>query len=70
MTVNLAATLQNEHPNVTINSVCPGWVHTRMGGKDAPKSPEQGADTIVWLGSMEDESPNGQFFRERSSIDW
>lgn len=28
---------------------CPGWVQTAMGGPDAPKTIEEGADTPIWL---------------------
>ena len=45
VTSQLAAAL----PKFAINSVCPGWVRTDMGGKNATRSVEQGADTIVWL---------------------
>ncbi|GGW87694.1 SDR family NAD(P)-dependent oxidoreductase [Alteromonas halophila] len=69
LTLNVANELEEES-NITVNSVCPGWVHTRMGGTDAPKSPEEGADTVVWLGTLEDETPNGKFVRERKEIDW
>ncbi|NVK54463.1 MAG: SDR family NAD(P)-dependent oxidoreductase [Alteromonadaceae bacterium] len=56
--------------NVTVNAMCPGWVHTRMGGSDAPLSPEEGADTAIWLASQDEDGPNGLFFRDRKSIDW
>lgn len=69
LTFNLAATLES-NDNVTINSVCPGWVHTRMGGSDAPRTPEQGADTVIWLGTQEEGCPNGKFFRDRKEIKW
>ena len=42
-----AAALKQEQ--IAVNSVCPGWVRTDMGGEDAPRSVEQGADSIVWL---------------------
>ena len=69
LTLNVANSLEKED-DITVNSVCPGWVHTRMGGKDAPKTPEEGADTAVWLGTCDDEKPNGKFFRERKEIEW
>ncbi len=69
LTLNVANSLSDEK-DITINSVCPGWVHTRMGGTDAPKTPEEGADTAVWLGTRDDEAPNGKFFRERKEINW
>ena len=69
LTLNVANSLDKED-DITVNSVCPGWVHTRMGGKEAPKTPEEGADTAVWLGTRDDEKPNGKFFRERKEIEW
>ncbi|NMH58570.1 SDR family NAD(P)-dependent oxidoreductase [Alteromonas ponticola] len=59
-----------ENVNVKINAVCPGWVHTRMGGKDAPRTPEQGAETAIWLGLLKDDGPNGSFFRDKKQIKW
>ncbi|MEW9796757.1 SDR family NAD(P)-dependent oxidoreductase [Alteromonas sp. CYL-A6] len=69
LTLNIARTLDKES-NVSIVSACPGWVHTRMGGPDAPKTPEEGADTLVWLGLQQDASTNGKFFRNREVIAW
>lgn len=56
--------------NVKVNAVCPGWVRTAMGGPHAPRSIEQGADTIVWLATLPDDGPSGGFFRDRKPIDW
>jgi len=55
---------------VLVNSACPGWVRTRMGGSGAPRSVEQGADTIVWLATLPASGPTGGFFRDRRSIEW
>jgi NAD(P)-dependent dehydrogenase (short-subunit alcohol dehydrogenase family) len=57
-------------PTVKINAVCPGWVRTRMGGQSATRSPEQGADTPIWLATLPDDGPTGGFFRDRQSIGW
>jgi NAD(P)-dependent dehydrogenase (short-subunit alcohol dehydrogenase family) len=56
--------------NVLVNSACPGWVRTDMGGPGAPRSVEQGADTIVWLACLPDGGPTGGFFRDRKPIPW
>lgn len=56
--------------NILVNSVCPGWVKTDMGGANAPRTPEQGADTIVWLATLPDNVPTSGFFRDRQLIPW
>jgi NAD(P)-dependent dehydrogenase (short-subunit alcohol dehydrogenase family) len=53
-----------------VNSVCPGWVRTDMGGPSAPRSVEEGADTAVWLATLPDDGPTGGFFRDRNPIPW
>ncbi len=67
LTVRLAAECRG---NVKVNAACPGWVRTRMGGARAPRSVEQGADTIVWLATLPATGPNGGFFRDRKRIEW
>ena len=56
--------------NILVNSMCPGWVRTGMGGESAPRTPEQGADTAVWLATLPDDGPTGGFFRDRKPIEW
>jgi NAD(P)-dependent dehydrogenase (short-subunit alcohol dehydrogenase family) len=56
--------------NILVNSACPGWVRTGMGGDQAPLTPEQGADTPVWLATLPDGGPTGGFYRERTLIPW
>ena len=56
--------------NILVNSVCPGWIRTDMGGNQAPLSPEEGADTPVWLATLPDGGPSGGFFRQRERIGW
>jgi NAD(P)-dependent dehydrogenase (short-subunit alcohol dehydrogenase family) len=55
---------------VLVNAVDPGWVRTAMGGSSAPRSPQEGADTIVWLATLADDGPSGGFFRDRRPIEW
>jgi NAD(P)-dependent dehydrogenase (short-subunit alcohol dehydrogenase family) len=68
LTRMLDAELADE--NILINSCCPGWVRTDMGGSSAPRSLEEGADTPVWLATLEDDGPRGGFFRNRQPIPW
>lgn len=56
--------------NILVNSMCPGWVRTDMGGPNASRTPEQGADTAVWLATLPDGGPTGGYFRDRQSIPW
>ncbi|MEM9291599.1 MAG: SDR family NAD(P)-dependent oxidoreductase [Acidobacteriota bacterium] len=67
LTLSLAASLA---PAVKINAVCPGWVRTRMGGEAADRSPQEGAETPVWLATLPEDGPTGGFFRDRRLIEW
>lgn len=55
--------------NIKVNCLCPGWVRTDMGGKSAPRSVKQGADTAFWL-ATEKKIPTGKIFRDRKEIEW
>ena len=66
VTSQLAAAL----PKFAVNSVCPGWVRTDMGGRNATRSVEEGADTIVWLASEAPQGLTGKSLRDRKEIPW
>jgi NAD(P)-dependent dehydrogenase (short-subunit alcohol dehydrogenase family) len=66
VTVQLAAAL----PKFAVNSVCPGWVRTEMGGENASRSVEEGAETIVWLASEAPQDLTGKFLRDHKEIPW
>ena len=55
---------------ILVNSVCPGWVQTDMGGSRAPRPVEEGADTPVWAATLPKGGPTGGFFRDRRPIPW
>ena len=59
-----------EGDNILVNSMCPGWVRTDMGGAAAPRSVEQGAETAVWLAMLPHDGPTGGFFRDKKPIPW
>lgn len=65
-TLMLAQFLRNK--GITVNAMCPGWVKTDMGGDSAPRSPEQGADTAIWLATEAPQGETGRFWRDRKVI--
>ncbi|MDP4164349.1 MAG: SDR family oxidoreductase [Bacillota bacterium] len=67
VTIQLADQLNGK--GILVNSMCPGWVRTDMGGKSAPRSVVEGADTAVWLATGDVER-TGRFFRDRQEIEW
>ncbi|MEW8206393.1 MAG: SDR family NAD(P)-dependent oxidoreductase, partial [Candidatus Thiodiazotropha taylori] len=59
-----------QQTRIKINSVCPGWVRTRMGGDEATLSVEDGVKGIVWAATLSDDGPSGGFFRHGEAIPW
>jgi NAD(P)-dependent dehydrogenase (short-subunit alcohol dehydrogenase family) len=55
---------------IKVNAMCPGWVRTDMGGPNATRSVEQGAETAIWLATLPESGPTGGFFRDKSPIAW
>jgi len=56
--------------NILVNAASPGWVRTDMGGKDAPRSPEEGARGSVRLATLPDDGPRGGFFDDHEELPW
>ena len=54
--------------HIRVNAVCPGWVRTRMGGRSAPRSVEQGAASVVW--AADPGNATGSFFRDGKPANW
>ncbi|PIG93101.1 SDR family NAD(P)-dependent oxidoreductase [Gloeocapsopsis sp. IPPAS B-1203] len=67
-TIMLAEALQSQ--GIAFYAMCPGWVKTDMGGENAPRSPEQGADTAIWLATEASPDLSGKFFRDRQEISY
>jgi NAD(P)-dependent dehydrogenase (short-subunit alcohol dehydrogenase family) len=67
ITRHLASELSSR--NIAVSALDPGWVKTDMGGRSAPGSVEEGADTAVWLATQE-KMATGKFFRNRKVIFW
>jgi NAD(P)-dependent dehydrogenase (short-subunit alcohol dehydrogenase family) len=64
----LAADLRGT--GILVNAACPGWVRTDMGGPGAPRSPEQGAASVLWAVDLPDDGPTGGFFRDGRALPW
>ncbi|MEE6467896.1 hypothetical protein FKM82_008101 [Ascaphus truei] len=57
---------------ILLNACCPGWVKTDMAGPNAPKSPDEGAETPVYLALLPPNavSPHGQHVSEKKVVKW
>ncbi len=55
---------------ILVNSVCPGWVRTDMGGSGAPRSVEEGAASVLWAARLGPDGPTGGFFRDGNPVPW
>jgi NAD(P)-dependent dehydrogenase (short-subunit alcohol dehydrogenase family) len=54
---------------ILVNSVCPGWVATDMGGAGG-RPVAEGAAGIVWAATLPDDGPTGGFFRDGKPLSW
>ncbi|XP_062867141.1 carbonyl reductase 1-like [Trichomycterus rosablanca] len=57
---------------ILLNACCPGWVRTDMAGSNAPKSPEEGAETPVYLALLPEgaKEPHGQLVWDKTVQEW
>ena len=61
---------QRAGDKILLNACCPGWVRTDM--TEAHKSPEEGAETVVYLDLLlsDVEGPHGQFVSDKKVVEW
>lgn len=67
-TVKFANELRSHR--ISVNAMCPGWVHTDMGGPHGDRTPAEGADTALWLASLPPLTETGGFFTDRRRVAW
>lgn len=67
-TVHLAYELKDT--NIRVNTAHPGWVQTDLGGKNAPLTTDQGAETLVQLATLDANGPTGGYFHNGQSLPW
>ena len=65
-TIMLSEALQSQ--GIIVNAIDPGWVATDMGGNSASRTPEQGADTAIWLATEAPVNLSGKLFHARRSV--
>jgi NAD(P)-dependent dehydrogenase (short-subunit alcohol dehydrogenase family) len=71
LTMNFAAETGRGRRGVLVDAMCPGHCRTDMGGPDAPRSAEEGADTIVWLATRAgDGAETGRLWEDRQPLPW
>lgn len=55
---------------IKVNSICPGWVKTDMGGSNAPRSIDEAVKGIIWAATLPPGGPSGHFFRDGKNLEW
>jgi len=68
ISVQLAKALESDA--ISVNAVSPGWVRTDMGGSQALRSVEEGAQGIVWLATEAPPNLTGAFLRDQDKLEW
>ncbi|BAV96277.1 SDR family NAD(P)-dependent oxidoreductase [Lysobacter enzymogenes] len=67
LTQSLAMELADS--GIRVNCMTPGWVRTKLGGIAAPRTPEEGADTILWL-ALDGGGDSGRFYKDKALFPW
>ncbi len=55
---------------ILVNACSPGRMNTRIAYGETERTPEEGADTPLWLASLPDDGPTGGLFADRQPLDW
>ena len=72
LTIALSKTLPDT--SIKVNSVCPGWVQTDLGGPEnraaAPTTADEAAGIVVEMASIPDDGPTGRFVDAKGTVAW
>ena len=72
LTIALAKKLAGT--SVKVNSVCPGWVQTDLGGPDnraaAPTTADEAAEVVARAALLDENGPSGSFFDAAGPVPW
>jgi NAD(P)-dependent dehydrogenase (short-subunit alcohol dehydrogenase family) len=72
LTIALSKTLKDT--SIKVNSICPGWVQTDLGGPEnkaaAPTTADEAAQIVVEMASIPDDGPTGQFVDRDGTVPW
>lgn len=70
--IQARALSQDSREDILLNACCPGWVRTDMAGPKAPKTPDEGAETPVYLALLPPNAgaPHGEFVRDKKVQEW
>jgi NAD(P)-dependent dehydrogenase (short-subunit alcohol dehydrogenase family) len=70
---NLAHETNHGARGLFVDAICPNHSRTDMGGENAPRSADEGAETAVWLATRElipGETQTGLLWEDREVIPW
>jgi NAD(P)-dependent dehydrogenase (short-subunit alcohol dehydrogenase family) len=72
LTIALAKLLRDTP--IKVNSICPGWLQTDLGGPDnraaAPTTADEGAEIVVEMACVPADGPSGQFVDRDGVVPW
>ena len=68
LTIGLSKLLKDKP--IKVNSACPGWVKTDLGGESAPTEAVEAVAIICKLATLDADGPSGGFFDATGAVAW
>jgi NAD(P)-dependent dehydrogenase (short-subunit alcohol dehydrogenase family) len=59
----------HQETNIKVFAVCPGWVNSDMGGKEAPRIVEQVAASVL-CPVLSGNNESGKFYSDGKLLEW